>query len=259
MTEKYIAVIDSGMGGLTVVSELRKIYPKENILFYGDTLNLPYGDKSNEEIMKLSSAIINLLKNYPLKAIIIACNTIDSNAGKYLKEISTVPIYGIIQPTSEEAAKVTKNNKIGIMATSASIKSQAYTKQLLNINPKLQIYPQDCPKLVPLIENGHFSKGDTLIEETIKEYLKPLTDKNIDTLILGCTHYPLLMDIFNKLVPNLNIISSSQQAVKNYEEHNNDCHQKQGNTKFYVSANADKFKENAERFLKNKIEIKEIR
>lgn len=259
MTEKYIAVIDSGMGGLTVVYELRKIYPKENILFYGDTLNLPYGDKSNEEIIKLSSATINLLKNYPLQAIIIACNTIDSNAGKYLKEISNVPVYGIIQPTAEEATKATKNNKIGIMATSASIKSQAYTKQLLNINPKLQIYPQECPKLVPLIENGHFNKDDILIEEAVEEYLRPLTDKKIDTLILGCTHYPLLMNIFNKLAPNLNIISSSQQAVKNYYENNNDYHQKQGDTIFFVSAISDKFKKNAERFLKNKIEIKEIR
>ncbi|MDO4378218.1 MAG: glutamate racemase [Erysipelotrichia bacterium] len=258
MKDNYIGVIDSGMGGLTVVNILRKKYPQENILFFGDTANVPYGDKSPEEIKHLSGRIINFLNKYPLQAIIIACNTIDSNAGKYLKEISNIPIYNIIKPTCIKACQLTKNKRIGIMATTAAVKSNAYKKELLNLDNSLHIFQKDCPKLVPLIESGHFDKDDPLIYEAVKNYLDDLLTKNIDTLILGCTHYPLLTAIFEELAANINIVSSSNEAVQYYSKNNKDNHNKQGEELYWVSANSDMFQDNAQKFLQKPIKVKEI-
>ncbi len=258
MKDNYIGVIDSGMGGLTVVDILRKKYPQENILFFGDTENVPYGDKSPEEIKHLSARIINFLNQYPLQAIIIACNTIDSNAGKYLKEISAVPIYNIIKPTCIKAYQLTENKRIGIIATTASVKSNAYKKELLDIDNSLHIFQKDCPKLAPLIESGHFDKDDPLIYDTVKYYLNDLLLENIDTLVLGCTHYPLLAPIFEELAVNINIVSSSNEAVQYYSENSGDNHQKQGDELYWVSANSDIFQNNAQRFLKKPIKVKEL-
>lgn len=258
MSEKYIAVIDSGMGGLTVVSALRKLYPQENILFLADTINLPYGDKSKQEIINLSTKTINYLNSQPVQAIVIACNTIDSNAGKLLQENSRIPIYRIIEPTSQEAARKTKNKKIAILATTAAINSNAYKEALLNIDDQLTIYQQACPKLVPLIESGHFDKDDKLIQDAVKEYLLPLIEKDIDTLILGCTHYPLLLDLFQQLAPNLTIVSSSKQAALAYYNDNNNSHIKKGKTICYVTKDPISFKEKSDKFLKQDLDVKEM-
>ncbi len=258
MSDKYIAVIDSGMGGLTVVDALRKMYPQENILFFADTKNLPYGDKSKQEIITLSIKTIDYLNRQPIQAIVIACNTIDSNAGKLLQENSKVPLYRIIEPTSLEAARQTKNKKIAVLATNAAINSNAYKNTLLNIDKDLTIYQIACPKLVPLIESGHFDKDDKLIQEAVKEYLLPLLEKGIDTLILGCTHYPLLTDIFKQLAPHVNLVSSSQQAAQAYYDGNNDSHNKDGKTICYVSKDPTSFKQRADRFLRQDLDVKEI-
>ena len=258
MSDKYIAVIDSGMGGLTVVDALRKMYPEENILFFADTKNLPYGDKTKQEIIALSSKTIEYLNKQLVQAIVIACNTIDSNAGKILQENSKIPLYRIIDPTSLQAAKITKNKKIAVLATSAAINSNAYKNTLLSIDKDLTIYQIACPKLVPLIESGHFDKDDKLIQDAVKEYLLPLLEKDIDTLILGCTHYPLLTDIFKQLAPNINLVSSSLQAAKAYYDDNNDNHNKEGKTICYVSKDSISFKQRADRFLKQDLNVKEI-
>ena len=258
MNEKYIAVIDSGMGGLTVVSALKKLYPQENILFLADTVNLPYGDKSKQEIIDLSSKTINYLNKKAVQAIVIACNTIDSNAGKLLQENSRIPIYRIIEPTSQEAVKKTKNKKIAVLATTAAINSNAYKNSLLNIDKQLTIYQQACPKLVPLIESGHFNKDDKLIQEAVKEYLLPLIEKDIDTLILGCTHYPLLIDLFRQLAPNLTFVSSSKQAALAYYDNNKDFHLKEGKTICYVTKDPGFFKEKADKILNQGLDVKEI-
>lgn len=185
-----IGVFDSGIGGLTVVAELRKALPTERILYVGDTARVPYGGKSPETVTRYAREISELLVGERAKLIVVACNTASALALPSLAPGSTVPMIGVLEPGAAAAVKATRSGKIGVIGTRATIASDAYGKAIRRINPELDVTAVACPLLVPLIEEGLFE--DEVTETLLRRYLDPMLRQGIDTLVLGCTHYPLL-------------------------------------------------------------------
>ncbi len=188
MDERPIGVFDSGIGGLTVLKELALQFPQENFLYLGDTARLPYGSKSPQTIRKYCEQNIEHLKNQNVKAIIIACNSASAQFSEI--QYAGLPIYNVIKPGSQRALEVTQNLRIGILGTRATIQSQAYTNTIQALNPNAQIFNQECPLFVPLAEEGW--DNDPITNLIVFRYLSRLLEKNIDTLVMGCTHYPIL-------------------------------------------------------------------
>ena len=210
----YIGVFDSGIGGLTVVKGIVDSLPNENIVYFGDTAHVPYGTRSKKQITQYVLDDVRFLLQYDIKAVVIACNTADSTAREKVEETyPQLPVFGVVHPAARMAAGQTKNGKIGVIATKATANSRAYDRAIAQIDPALQVFSLGCPLLVPLVENGRFLVGDQVPELVVQEYLDPLVEKGIDTLILGCTHFPLLTDIIRKYYPDLMLISSSGAAA----------------------------------------------
>ncbi len=251
--EGFIGVFDSGIGGLTVAGSIMKSLPNENIIYFGDTAHLPYGTKSEKQIREYADNDVAFLSRFELKALVIACNTADSVARGSLEEKYDIPIYGVIEPASIKAVKMTRNNRIGIMATPATVRSEAYPQTIHRYSEDAEVFQLACPLLVPLVENGRYRKDDIVVSTVLQEYLDQLTDKGIDTLVLGCTHYPLLMDAIRSLVPDLTIISSSEAAAETLRRGLEEMHilkETEGSTrKYFVSDAPEHFRENAELFL----------
>jgi glutamate racemase len=185
-----IGVFDSGIGGLTVVKALRDLLPNEKIFYLGDTARVPYGGKSAGTVERYSLEMAEILAEEGVKAIVIACNSASSVALPKLEQTFAIPIIGVIKPGAQAAITATRNRHVGVIGTRATIKSSAYERALRALEPKIDILAQACPLLVPLIEEGWLD--DELTDRVIARYLRPLVKKGIDTLVLGCTHYPLL-------------------------------------------------------------------
>ena len=249
----FIGVFDSGAGGLTVAKHVMEQLPNENILFFGDTAHLPYGTKSEKQIKEFAVNDVAFLNRFELKSLIIACNTADSVARETLLKEFDMPIYGVIDPASRKAVQETKNGKIGVMATTATVRSNAYRKAIHRLNRDAEVYQLPCPLLVPLVENRRYKKDDMVVRLILSEYLDDLTANGIDTLVLGCTHYPLLYDAIHDLVPDLNIVSSSEEASKALVSSltkTGQLNDEPGSIRrFYVSDDAEAFKKNADIFL----------
>jgi len=209
-----IGIFDSGVGGLTVVKEIQKRLPGYQIIYFGDTARLPYGTKGAGFVQKYSSKIVNWLLDNGAKIIIIACHTSSAWASENLKRhFKNAPIFEMIAPAIKEALKRTKNKKIGIIGTPGTVKSQAYERGLLSIDSGLEVYPVACPLFVPLVEEGWISKKIT--KEIAEEYLKPLKKKKIDTLVLACTHYPLLKKTIRRVLgPEVKIINPAESLAE---------------------------------------------
>jgi glutamate racemase len=224
MTDKnMIGIFDSGVGGLTIVKEIFKYLPGYQIIYFGDTARLPYGTKGAAFVKKYSEKITDWLLHKKAKIIIIACNTSSAWAADSLKKkFKTTPVFEMIGPAIAEAIITTKNKKIGIIGTPGTIKSNAYQQKLLKADSSLQIFAQACPLLVPLVEEGLLD--DKITIEIIKRYLGPLKAKGIDTLILGCTHYPLLKSVIKNTIDSgikvINPAESLAKEVKKYLEKN---------------------------------------
>ncbi len=206
-----IGVFDSGLGGLTVVKELFSVLPKENIIYYGDTARVPYGTKSRETIIRYSREIMVELLKHKVKMIVVACNTASSLALDVLKKESPVPVVGVIDPGARKAVLSTKSKKIGIIATQSTVKSGKYARRIVDFDPKADVTSQPCPLFVPLVEEGWFDHDITY--RVAKEYLEPLKKKDIDTLILGCTHYPLLRNTIAKVMGKKVFLVDSAREV----------------------------------------------
>ena len=253
MDNKYIGVFDSGIGGLTVVKSIVEKNPNENIIYFGDTAHVPYGTRSREQITEYVMNDVKFLSTFDIKAIVIACNTADSIAREKVEQLYPLPVFGVVEPASKKAALATNNGRIGIIATNATVSSGAYEKTIKKYNPDAQVISLACPLLVPLVEEGRFRKGDNVIEKVLTEYLTPLKEQEIDTLVLGCTHYPLLYDIIADIMPDVNIISSSvaaADALKSaLEEKNLQSDTKGSERKYFVSDNADYFEKLAKIFM----------
>ncbi len=257
MEEKPIGIFDSGIGGLTVVKEIYEELPFENTLYFGDTAQVPYGSKSKEVVIKFSFENTRFLLKYGIKVMVVACNTVSALALDSLRKEFAVSIIGVIEPGVRAALKSTRNKRIGVIGTEATIKSNAYTQSLHSLNSQVKVFTQSCPLFVPLVEEGWVDKEVTQIIG--KEYLNPLLKKNIDTLILGCTHYPLLEKMLREIVGHkVTLINSAREVAQEVKKEliTNGLIRKKSNNvihKFFVSDAPDKFKESAKKFLGKKL------
>lgn len=214
MDARPIGVFDSGLGGLTVVRELRRQLPRESIVYFGDMARLPYGTKSRAQIRRFSLENTEFLLRHGIKALVIACNSSASAAFSILKKRFTLPVLSVIEPAVEEALRRSRSKIIGVIGTAATIESRVYENALRRKNSKVRVVTQSCPLFVPLVEEGWLNGGVT--ERVIEKYLAPLVKKKVDTLILGCTHYPLLFEqIQSFLGPRVKLVDSARPTVKN--------------------------------------------
>ncbi|MCD8301349.1 MAG: glutamate racemase [Clostridiales bacterium] len=193
-----IGVFDSGVGGLTVAREIMHQLPDEYIIYFGDTARVPYGSKSRETIIRFSRQIVHFLQTKSVKAVVVACNTASALALETLQPELDIPVIGVVVPGARVAAESTKTGKVGVIATESTIASELYTRVIEEQNPRVQVYGKACPLFVPLVEEGWINDLVTL--EVARRYLKPLMETGIDTLVMGCTHYPLLRETFRQIL-----------------------------------------------------------
>ncbi|MBR5113803.1 MAG: glutamate racemase [Oscillospiraceae bacterium] len=214
MDNRAIGVFDSGLGGLTAVRRLREVLPREDIVYLGDTGRVPYGGRSRETIMQYAREDFAFLMGFDIKAIVVACGTVSTVALPEMAGDYALPVVGVVEPAAKKAAGLTKNGRIGLIATRASVASGAYEREIARIAPDKEVFSQACPLFVPLVENGRVAPGDVVIETVAREYLEPLREKNIDTLILGCTHYPIIRDVIAGIMgPGVALVDTGGEAA----------------------------------------------
>ena len=213
MRNNPIGVFDSGLGGLTVVRELMRALPGEDIFYFGDTGRVPYGGRSFETIERYAREDENFLLSKNVKYIIAACGTVSAVAHQTAK-LLPVPFKGVLGPSAEAAARATRNGKIGVIGTSATISSGAYTRELAKLDSGFEVFEEACPLFVPLVEAGWIHPDDPVLRLTAERYLNPLMERNIDTLILGCTHYPIIAGTIGGFCgPGVTLINSGHAAA----------------------------------------------
>jgi glutamate racemase len=264
-----IGIFDSGIGGLTVVKSVDSTLANENIVYFGDTARVPYGSKSNSTVIEYSFQDAKFLSGKNVKLIVVACNTASSVALEKLRNEFDMPVIGMIEPGAKAAIQVTKNKRIGVIGTESTISNSAYSNALLQLDDSLQVFEKACPLFVPLAEEGWIDHEATrLIAE---EYLNELKQKDIDTLILGCTHYPILKDIIQDVVgKSVTLIDSGSAASVEVEAYLSgrgikNTSNNLGSHEYYVSDVPKKFKQIAERFLGrqvehvNKVDLEELK
>lgn len=255
-----VGVFDSGVGGLTVAREIMRQLPNENIVYFGDTARVPYGSKSKDNIIRYSRQIINFLKTKNVKAIVIACNTASALALDVVREEIDIPIIGVVEPGARAALEVTQTKKIGVIGTEATIRSAMYEKIIQGHDSEATVIGKACPLFVPLVEEG-FAKHK-VTEEIIDYYLASLLETDIDSLILGCTHYPLLRSRIREYVgdritlvnPAYETAMDLKKLLENSNMENTGEGQEHAAYSFYVSDAADKFKQFANSILPYDIE-----
>lgn len=258
MDNRPIGVFDSGLGGLTAVRRLAALLPNENIIYFGDTGRVPYGTRSREIIRRYAMQDVNFLRSFDLKAIVIACGTVSSIALDDLRAQTDLPIFGVVFPTAKRAAQVTKNGRVGIIATPATIRTGAYDRVIRAENPNVTLTARSCPLFVPLVENSRYRVGDCVVETVAREYLEPLKAEGIDTLILGCTHYPLLEEVVAKIMgPDVTLVDSGAQAARQLRDslarHDSLCGERQGGIVLYASDITGDFGALAPQFLREPV------
>ncbi|MBQ9245097.1 glutamate racemase [bacterium] len=249
MNNKPIGIFDSGVGGLSVFSELTNLLPDENYIYFGDTANLPYGSKTKEELIHISKNIFDFFQHKSVKAVVMACNTTSAIVYDELKNDYDFKIYPVVQNVSAQIANDGYKN-IGVFATNATINSHAYKKEIQNYNKEINVYEIACPEWVSIVENSQIYELSSI--GNIKLYIDKMLKNNPDKIILGCTHYPYLLDILSKFVPkNMFINPAIYLAQYIYEDlaYSNLLNtQKHAETKFYVSSNPEQFKKAAQIF-----------
>jgi glutamate racemase len=258
-----IGIFDSGVGGLTVAKKIFQLLPKEDVIYFGDTARYPYGPRSKEIIKKFSAQNINFLLSHRVKCVVVACNTASALALTdlvpyiYEKKNNKIPMIGVVKPGAFAAAKATINGKIGVIGTLGTISSGAYEKAIHEIDPHKKVYSIPCPLFVALAEEGYVDKKATYL--IAQEYLEPLLKKDVDTLVLGCTHYPLLKKVISKIMgKEVKLIDSAEETAREVkkvlmEEGLLKKPSKASFRRFYVSDIPDRFVEVGERFLKDRI------
>lgn len=258
-SEKAIGVFDSGLGGLTCVSELMKLMPSENIIYFGDTARVPYGTRSKETILEYAVQDVNFIKSHDVKMIIAACGTVSSVVGRQKDFAGDVPFTGVVIPAVQAACAATKNGRIGVIGTAATIRSGAYGKAIRNIRPDASVIGNACTMFVPMVENGITSPDDIVVKTMTERYLKPIKDENVDVLILGCTHYPILYDaIANYMGEGVKLISSGAEAARytmNMLASKNMLSSRtvNGTVSYYTSDSKELFETNAHAFIGSRL------
>ncbi|MFH1782223.1 MAG: glutamate racemase [Candidatus Omnitrophota bacterium] len=252
-----IGIFDSGVGGLTVVKEIIDLLPNEKIIYLGDTARVPYGNKSPESIKRFSIENVEFLMKHKVKLIVVACNTASSTSLPVLRKRFDIPIVEVIKPGAKRAVALTINKRIGIIATSTTIKSSAYKKEIKSLASAAKVYQAACPLFVPLSEEGWTNGKITL--DIAKKYLRNISKKNIDTLVLGCTHYPLLKDVISraigsdiKIVDSASSVAHEVSTILEKYDLRSTSH-KEPSYKFFVTDEVKHFVRIGERFLGRKI------
>ncbi len=250
--KKPIGVFDSGVGGLTVVKELIHQLPGEDIIYFGDTARVPYGIKSKETVIRFSIESILFLLKQDVKLICVACNTVSSLALPVIKNHFRVPIVGVISPAVREAVYATQNKRIGVIGTRGTVKSRAYENEIRQLDPEVKVVTAACPLFVPFVEEGWFNGNAVL--EVARTYLKPLKEAKVDTVILGCTHYPLLKPVIKQVLGSrVSLIDSAKQVgmeVKKILGNEGILNTSgKGKHRFFVSDNPEWFSGLAKSFL----------
>src|SRR5574344_686705 len=263
MKDFPVGIFDSGVGGLTVAREVMRQMPNENIVYFGDTARVPYGSKSKETIINFSRQIVEFLKTKNVKAIVIACNTASALALETIKEEVDIPVIGVVKPGAKTAAMTTKNKRIGVIGTEATINCGIYTEYLREINAEIQVFAKTCPLFTPLVEENWLYDSVTI--EIAERYLSEFKGYDIATLVLGCTHYPLIRHILQKVVGDkVSLVNPAYEtaiALKKVLE-SNGLIREAGvmEHKFYVSDGAEKFRSFANSILPCEImETKDIK
>lgn len=261
-----IGVFDSGLGGLTVVKELAKLLPHEDIVYFGDTGRVPYGTRSRETIEKYAIQDEKFLLQNNVKLIVAACGTVSSVAA-HTGDILPVPFVGVVEHAVKAAVKATKNKKIGVIGTAATVNSGAHARFIKELLPEAQVTANNCNLFVPLVEEGWIGENDVVAVETAARYLEPIQAAGVDTLILGCTHYPVLEKIIAKIMEdkvtliNMGVATAQYVAEKLKTDGIENNKENQGTHSFYVSDKPDTFKTQAQILLGKSIcetEVKQV-
>lgn len=263
LRSRPIGIFDSGVGGLTVAKSVRQKLPHEDIVYFGDTARVPYGNKSKTTIIRFAREIMDFMVSKKVKMVVVACNTASSFSLPTLRKNYDIPVIGVIAPGVKEALRISNTGNIGVIGTRSTISSKAYEKELKKHMPrKKKMFTQSCPLFVPLVENKFAS--DPIAHEVAKRYLKHLSVKHIDTLILGCTHYPILKPIIAKVTKGTRLVDSSVAVALEVKEilKKKDLisPRKKGRGKMdcYVSDDAENFRDISNIFLKEKIKVKKV-
>ena len=259
MDHRPIGVFDSGLGGLTAVRELRRLLPGEDIIYFGDTGRVPYGSRSREILVRYARQDVAFLRTFDLKAIVVACGTVSTTALEVLVRENDIPVWGVVEPAAQAAAQATRNGRVGLIGTQATIRSGAYERQIAQENPAIQVLTGACPLFVPLVENGRFRPGDIVAETVAAEYLAPMREAGVDTLVLGCTHYPLLMEIIGAcLGPEVALINVGATCAAAVAERLRAMDALNpggaGESRFYVSDSVEGFSRLASTFLQRDVQ-----
>jgi len=212
VNRRPVGVFDSGVGGLTVVHELLRQLPHEDLVYFGDTARVPYGNKSPETVRRYAREIHAWLTTRDVKMVVVACNTVSAHALDDLRTVSTVPIEGVVEPGARAAVAATHNGRIGVIGTNGTMRSGAYRRAILKLRPEAHVVQQACPLFVPLVEEGWQDHAASRL--IAHEYLDPLQREEIDTLVLGCTHYPLLKPLLAEVMgPSVRLIDSAEETA----------------------------------------------
>jgi glutamate racemase len=254
---KAIGVLDSGVGGLTVAREIIRQLPKERIIYVGDTARCPYGPRPQEEVRTFTWEMTDYLLSQDIKMLVIACNTATSVVLKEMQERLSIPVVGVIHPGARTALKVTRNYQVGVIGTIGTIESGAYTDALRSINNRVEVEGLACPPFVPLVENGEYNSVHA--RAVVAETLQPLKETNIDTLILGCTHYPILGPVIQQVMGDcVKLISSGDETAREVSTilyHNQMLNiEEDGEHLFLTTGSVEKFKEIASSWFGQPIE-----
>ena len=261
--EAPIGVFDSGIGGLTVAREIMRQIPQERIVYFGDTARLPYGSKSRNTIIRYSRQIVRFLRTRQVKAIVVACNTASAYALDTLQQESDIPIIGVVKPGARMAAKASPGGNIGVIGTAGTVGSHIYRDYIQSLRPDAKVFEKACPLFVPLVEEGW--RKDPVTEIVARRYLEEMIERKVDTLILGCTHYPLLMSKIVKYTPpGVRIIPQGEYVaasltdyLRRHPEMEAACSQG-GTCRYLTTENADKFRESAALFMHERVEVESI-
>lgn len=257
MDNRPIGIFDSGLGGLTCVKKVMELLPGEDIIYFGDTGRVPYGSRSSDTILKYTRQDIRFLQTFDIKFIIIACGTASSAALPRIQQEFGQEIVGVLNPACRRAAAVTRNGKIGVIGTKGTIRSGKYPQTIQELDPALKVYSAACPMFVPLVENG-YAQGE-VARLVAKEYLDPMKEAGVDTLILGCTHYPLLTDTIRQMMGDeVTFVDAGAETAVYAKERLCETgllsSRSQGTCHYYVSDAVEGFTDLAGLFLDKKIE-----
>ena len=242
-----IGIFDSGLGGLTAVKQIQAILPQEDLIYFGDTGRVPYGTKSRATIIQYAKQDVAFLQSKGVDAILVACGTVSTTALSVLQKGSKIPVVGVVEPACKAAIEAPKSGSVAVIGTTATIRSGAFPDLLKDMDPDLKVYEQACPLFVPLVENGVTDKDDPIARLAVERYLLRFKDTDVDTMILGCTHYPLLSEVIADILPNVKLINTGYEAAKAI------CEGRAGNgmgtARYYVSDDPEMFISSASRFL----------